>query len=88
MIYPTHGDLVAQGHVAIWKLLGSLLGLYAIEDSATSMLSDKWLLKGRLLIHKRYPADSLNRELSNFLSSNDFLSSQSTVLLSDIVLFR
>jgi len=80
------GELVAQGHIAVWKLLGTLLDLYSSHDSIVSLIADDWLVKAKLLISKKILLDTLSRELCDFLGRSDFLAAQNSILLPDIIL--
>uniref|UniRef100_A0A915MSX3 Uncharacterized protein n=1 Tax=Meloidogyne javanica TaxID=6303 RepID=A0A915MSX3_MELJA len=64
-------DLV--GELAIWKFIGSLLGLYSFNDASVSLKSDKWLLQASLLDNTRNNLDELSRKLNSYLGANDFL---------------
>uniref|UniRef100_A0A914NU87 Uncharacterized protein n=1 Tax=Meloidogyne incognita TaxID=6306 RepID=A0A914NU87_MELIC len=64
-------DLV--GELAIWKFIGSLLGLYSFNDASVSLKSDKWLLEASLLDNTRNNLDELSRKLNSYLGANDFL---------------
>ncbi|CAK5078294.1 unnamed protein product [Meloidogyne enterolobii] len=77
-------DLV--GELAIWKFIGSLLGLYSFNDASVSLKSDKWLLEASLLDNTRNNLDELSRRLNSYLGANDFLSSSHAICLADIVL--
>nr|CAD2136488.1 unnamed protein product [Meloidogyne enterolobii] len=77
-------DLV--GELAIWKFIGSLLGLYSFNDASVSLKSDKWLLQASLLDNTRNNLDELSRQLNSYLGANDFLSSSHAICLADIVL--
>nr|CAD2202002.1 unnamed protein product [Meloidogyne enterolobii] len=77
-------DLV--GELAIWKFIGSLLGLYSFNDASVSLKSDKWLLEASLLDNTRNNLDELSRKLNSYLGANDFLSSSHAICLADIVL--
>jgi len=80
------GELVAQGHIAVWKLLGTLLDLYSSHDSIVSLIADDWLIKAKLLISKKILLDTLSRELCDFLGKSDFLAAQNSIMLPDIIL--
>jgi len=61
------------GELAIWKFIGSLLGLYSFNDASVSLKSDKWLLEASLLDNTRNNLDELSRKLNSYLGANDFL---------------
>lgn len=77
-------DLV--GELAIWKFIGSLLGLYSFDDQIISLKSDKWLLEASILDNTQNNLDELSRKMNSYLGSNDFLSSSHAICLADIVL--
>lgn len=79
-------SFVARGRLAIWKLLGTLLGLYSNRDSTTSLFTDDWLLKANSLLLKETSLDNFTRELCQFLGRNDFLAAPNALLLPDLIL--
>ena len=66
-------NLELFGDLAIWKFIGSLLGLYSFEDLFVSLKSDKWLLEAAILDNAQNNLDELSRHLNSYLGANDFL---------------
>jgi hypothetical protein len=64
------GNVEILGEIAIWKFLGTLLGIYSSEDILVSSKTDKWLLTAALAGDN---FDSFSRELGAFLGVHDFL---------------
>lgn len=59
-----------EGKLAVWKFIGSLLGLYSSKDLSTEKDSEHWL---SLSEHLTIINVDLLRQLCRFLSPNDFL---------------
>jgi hypothetical protein len=61
------------GELAIWKFIGSLLGIYSFDDLFVSLKNDKWLLDAVLIDNDQNKLDELSRRLNSYLGANDFL---------------
>lgn len=84
-----NGSSILKGRIAVWKVLGSVLGLFsfgathAIHATHTHL----WLRQiDDVLLNSQFK-DTLMRSASQFLSGNDTLGVQFGVSLADVVAF-
>ncbi|VDK60186.1 unnamed protein product [Anisakis simplex] len=82
------GIVTVSGRIAIWKLLGALLGLYTFDSTHASLSThvDKWLLMAQQCVMGRIGHEEVCREMNPALSRSDYLASASFATLADVIL--